>query len=351
MKQYFFVKSTYSFLLWLLMIMVIFTSCEDDSPSNPTNPGPDPKVLIFNQGVDQENNASIYEFNLRTEGIQAFVYDSVNTRKLGDGLYSATEQDGFLYLVLKGSGVIEVIDQFSYISNGAISGFNAPEYILPVSTTKAYVTDAGGDSLSILDLRFGRIIGGIKVPGPIEEIAEIDDILFVASPERAYLYVIDLQTEMLIDSVQVGYGNSYLEVDTNDKLWVFNISTDQQGNNASLHRVNPFSLELEQSFDFESKVTHSDLSMNPGKDTLYYLNNGVFRIAITDDEAPSDPLIRQTGSVSFYSIAIEPISRNIYVSDIGDGRSPGNMLRHNPDGSGKDVNAVGINPSGFLFVR
>ena len=69
---------------------------------------------------------------------------------------------------------IEVIDVGSFSSLHTITGFNSPRSFLPVSSTKAYVTDLYSNSIQIVNLNSSTITGSILVNGWTEDLIQYD---------------------------------------------------------------------------------------------------------------------------------------------------------------------------------
>ena len=84
-------------------------------------------------------------------------------------------------------------------------------------------------------------------------------------------------------------------------------------------------------------------------DTIYFLNNGVWRMSENDSILPMTPLIASSGN-SFYGLGIDAVRHEIYVSDAIDYVQKGKILRYYSDGTLKNSFLAGIIPGDFLFL-
>ena len=90
------------------------------------------------------------------------------------------------------------------------------------------------------------------------------------------------------------------------------------------------------------------LKMNGSNDTLYFLNNGVFRMAISETTLPASVFIAQDGR-NFYGIGINPHNGNIYIADAIDYVQRGKIYIYHPNGTQMDSFLAGIIPGDFYF--
>lgn len=339
--------------LWILLGMLAgIQGCDnDDDPVGPVNLPEGPRVLIINEGGFQAGNASLDVFSLRDNVMSSSVFDSVNLRPLGDVFQSLTITDASAFLVINGSGKIEVIDTETYRSNGTITGLLSPRYMLPVNSIKAYVSDLAANSIQVLDLRFGTVPNTIPLPGWSEQMVRVDDLVYVANLSREYLYVIDPAQDAVVDSIEVALGGSELEVDAQGNIWLFCVTDFNVQNNARLFQIDPRTRSVIQDLDFQQQIFYTDMDMNGGKDTLFFLNTDLYRMPVSAQALPSQPFITAQGGANFYGLGVDPETSIIYLADATDFSSRGFMARHRPDGVAIDLKPVGVIPSDFFFLR
>ncbi len=173
--------------------------------------------------------------------------------------------------------------------------------------------------------------------------------IFVTNSSTDYLYIINPDTDLLTDSVLISKGaNSILE-DQNGKLWILCGGDYLNTYYATLYRINPVNNQVENNFTFSSGEFPSRLCINGSRDSLYYLNNGIYKMGIEELSRPTTPFIASSGN-NFYGLAIDKSKNEIYVSDAIDYIQKGKVFIYRTDGSMIENFLAGIIPGDFLFL-
>src|SRR5690606_38156122 len=147
------------------------------------------------------------------------------------------------------------------------------------------------------------------------------------------------------DSVYVGLWASSLVSDKNDKVWVLS-GGDGQNEKGRLSRIDPVSNTVEAFFSFGASDSPFNLCINKTRDSLYYLNSGVFRFVIDGTSLPAEALIK-AGTRNFYGLDVNPGDYKIYVSDALLFIERSNIYVYDVSGSQKHMFKGGINSNGF----
>lgn len=337
----------------LVLGLLSFISCRSDKPEiKPQVPVvvlPGKDVFIINEGNYQWGNASLSFYESFKGTVREDVFRSENQRSLGDVCQSMEIFNGKAYIVVNNSNKIEIVDPVSFRSLGKIQGLRAPRYFLGVSKSRAYVTDLYSNAVSVIDLNSNTRIKDIPCAGWTEEMVLSQGKVFVTNLRKEYLFVIDTATDALEDSIKVGASPNSIQEDKNGKLWVLCGGNSSKNVAGSLHKIDPATKQVELSLSF-GDVTDGpgSLDMNGTKDTLYFLKQGVYRMAIANAVLPSAPLIRQNDFL-FYGLGIDPLTGVIYVSDAVDYVQKGKIFRYSPAGTLIGKFEAGIIPSDFYF--
>lgn len=344
------IKIHSSYLITTLLVLLL-SSCRKDKPPKETEQSiqiiQNGGVYITNEGNFQYGNATVSYYDIASETAIEDLFQPANHTALGDVCQSMYLFNNKAYIVLNNSEKIEVVNPTTFISIGTISGFTSPRYFLPVSNDKAYVTDIYSGKISIVNLNSQSISGAIPCQGATEELVLAYGKAFVTNTKRNYVYVIDTDGDIMTDSVLVSYGSNSIVEDKNGKLWV--LCEGKSGIPAGLHRFNPINGEVEQSFQFSNPSDRPwRLQINGSNDTLYFLNKGVFQMAITADNLPESPLIATDGRM-LYALGVDPQSGTIYLSDAIDYVQRGRIYRYLPNGSLIGSFLAGTIPNGFYF--
>lgn len=306
-------------------------------------------VYITNEGNFQFGNAKVSYYDPTQTTATEDLFQPVNNRPLGDVCQSMCIFNGKAYLVINNSNKIEVVNPNTFVSSAIITGFTSPRYFLPVSNNKAYVTDFTSNNIAIVDLSNNVISGHIPCNGWTEELALAYGKAFVTNQRRNKVYVINTLTDVLTDSIAVGYASNSIVEDKNGKLWILCGGSQTNSISASLHRINPVTNIIEQTFTFPN-LSDSPwrLDINGTNDTLYFLNNGVYRMAINSSSLSTTPFIAQSSNL-FYGLGIDPTSSVVYVSDAVDYVQRGVIYRYKADGTLINTFLAGIIPGDFYF--
>ncbi|MBV6405551.1 MAG: YncE family protein [Flavobacteriales bacterium] len=338
-------------LLCLALLALGSSSCRKDRPGPPDDTpvvvGSD-GVYITNEGNFGWGNATV-SYHDRTNGTTVEdLYAPANGSALGDVCQSMTLFNDRGYLVVNNSGKVVVVDPQTFVATATITGFSSPRYLLPVSNGKAYVTDLFADAIAVVDLVTNTITGSIPVPGRTEELALAYGKAFVTAPEGDQVLVIDTATDQLIDSIPVSIGGSSIRQDANGRLWVLCGGSMGGGIAPALHRFDPATLAVEASFAFPASASPWRLTINDAHDVLYFLDGGVYRMAIHDSVLPTNAFI-PADNRNFYGLGVDPDNGTIYVSDAVDYVQHGVVLRYSPGGTELGSFLAGIIPGGFCF--
>lgn len=338
--------------LTILVSLPLLNSCKSDKPEDINEPQivvNSKSVYICNEGNFQFGNASISYYNPSQNECSEDIFKSNNNSNLGDVCQSMTFFNGKAYIVVNNSHKIEVVNLSTFQRIATINGFNSPRYFLPINNSKAYVTDLYENRIAILDLNTNSISNYIPCNGWTEKLKMMYGKVFITNQRSDKLYVINAINDQITDSIPLKEGGNSVIEDKTGKLWVLCGGNRVSSIPGGLYRINPSTNEVEQSFPFtSSNTTPWRLTVNATNDTLYWLNNGVYRMAINDSSLPTAPFIDQSGS-NFYGLGIDPSTNEIYISDAIDYVQKGVIYRYQSNGNLINTFRAGIIPGEFYF--
>jgi DNA-binding beta-propeller fold protein YncE len=331
--------------------LLIAAGCVKDKPVVEAQPAVtlsnNKKVYVVNEGNFTYNNSSLSLYDPGTAQAVEDFFKSQNNVSLGDVAQSLTFFQNRFYIVVNNSGKIVICNE-QLKQQTTVTGLASPRYLLPVTNSKAYVSDFKSNNIYVLNLSSSTITGSIYCPGWTEQMALIYNKAFVTNKYRNYLYVINTATDTKSDSVNVGPDAGSVVIDRNDQVWVLSSGDPAKNINASLKRINPLSLQVEKTMNFPSGAYPNSLCLNRGKDTLYYLDNGICRLSVSDFSLPSAPLVAK-GSKNFYGLGVNPNDYCIYAADVLDYTQRSNVYVYDANGNQKFFFKAGINSNGFYF--
>ncbi|MDX9750200.1 MAG: hypothetical protein RBT71_03880 [Flavobacteriales bacterium] len=337
-------------LLPLLIGAALITACRKDKPEPPTDQPitvGEGGVYITNEGNFGWGNAGVSYFDIASGNVVEDLYEPANGMSLGDVCQSMRLFNGKGYVVVNNSGKVVVVDPNSFIATATITGLTSPRHFLAVSNGKAYVTDMQANALTVIDLSTNSITGSIPCPGWTEEPALAYGKAFVTAQTRNYVYVIDTATDQLVDSIAVSRGGNSIVEDANGKLWV--ACMGGAGTLPALYRIDPIARQVEAAFPFPS-ASHDPwrLTTNGDHSVLYFLDQHVYRMAVTDTALPVAPFIPANGR-NFYGLGVDPNNGTVYVADAIDYVQRGVVFRYAADGAPIGDFLAGRIPGGFVF--
>lgn len=338
--------------LFLFLILFILSSCVKDKPQEPVKTAvsinPDNKVLIVNEGNYGWGQGSVSVYDPVSETVIQDYYSQQNNSTVGNVCQSITKHNNNYYIVINNSNKVIVVNANDFVKKATITGLNSPRYLLPITYSKAYVSDLYQNSLQIVDLNTNTISGSIACKNGTEEMALIYNKAFVTCGNSNYCYVVNTETDMVTDSINVGFGASSVVIDKNAKVWVLSGGNTSNSQTGKLIRINPLTLQIETNLSFTASDSPKSLRINKTRDTLYYLNKGVNQFLISNNQLPVSPLVSQ-GTKVFYGLGISPKDYRIYVSDAIDYIQKSKIEMYDVNGNFKSSFLAGIISNGFVF--
>jgi YVTN family beta-propeller protein len=337
--------------LFLIITCSLLLSCVKDKPpvNQPVNVqlSNSGKVYIVNEGKFNSGDAAVSLYDPGTGQVVENYFQSQNNTTLGDVAQSMNYFNLNYYIVVNNSNKVVICDA-QMKKKATISGLSSPRYILPVSNSKAYVSDLFSNFISVVSLNTNSLTGTIACAGWTEKMVMLYNKVYVTNMYRNYVYVINAANDTKIDSIFVGPNAGSIVVDKNDNIWVLSEGDQSKNINGSLSRYNTTSSQVDKVMIFSNGDSPFNLCLNKTKDTLYYLNNGVYRISINDNFLPGSAFIAKNGR-NFYGLGINPNDYNIYVSDAIDYVSKSGIYIYSPSGAEKSNFKAGINANSFYF--
>jgi hypothetical protein len=353
---------------FLLLAVIIALSCCQKNIDEIVEPGGEEPpivpesyengIFIVNEGNFNWGNASISFINGKDYLVQNDIYQLANKRNLGDVAESMKIFNNMGFIVVNNSNCVEVVSLKDFKSIKTITGFNSPRNIEIIDSNKAYVTNMVRD-IAVVNLKSLTITKTIHFQDWTESMILYNDYLFVTSignyvssnvMRKAKIEIIRTSDDEVIDSITTGKEPLSILIDRKQKIWVLCTGGYDKYENPSLLRIDPELKIVEKTFLFDKEIdTPSKLCINPSGDTLYYLNNGVYKMAVSDASLPSQPMIPSDGHL-FYGLGVNPGNGNLFVSDAVDYAQNGWVYQFNQS-TGNLIKAfrAGRIPGSFCF--
>lgn len=358
----------------LLIPITIAIGCSNvgDEPETKFEENSD-GIFILNEGNFNAGNASLSYYNPQTKTVENGVFMRANDRKLGDTAQSITLFDGTVYIAVENSGIIWGIDPNTFKVKGQLtaSGTNIinPRYIHRINSSKAYVTDLYSPYVNIFNPATFQYLGAVPTGqeavngyASTEEMVSYGKYVFTNCWSYSdKILVIDTDKDIVDEVIQLSSKQpKSMKIDRNGKIWVitdagYTTSTDSYGDNIPyLYTIDARTRKIEKAQALDTDEANVQIAMNGSRDTLYVINNDIYRMAITDSHIPVRPFINAPVDENgrrhkLYGIGVNPRNSDIYVADAVDYSQAGVVYRYSSKGELIDKFSVGINPNSFCF--
>ena len=309
-------------------------------------------VFILCEGNFMYGNATMSFYLPSTGELQNEVFARANGMKLGDVAQSMTLHDGVGYVVVNNSGIIFGIDPETFLVRKVIRGIGSPRYML-FAADKAYVTSLYEPRIAVLDPATTQPVGAIDTGDhtSTEQMVVVGNRLFVTcwSYDDTVL-VIDTATDTIEAEIEVRPQPRQMALDAHGKLWVLTDggAEGQTRQAPALYRIDPATLAVEREFVFRIGDSPKGLCVGVDGETVYFLNEDVWRMAADAEELPAQPYIRAHETI-YYALGVDPHSGDLYLGDAIDYQQQGVVYRFSAEGVPLDTLRVGITPTAFCF--
>ena len=316
-------------------------------------------LFILNEGNFQYGNATLSYYDPLSGKVDNEVFFRANGMKLGDVAQSMTMYGGRGWIVVNNSHVIFAIDPVTFKEKGRIENLTSPRYIMFLSDEKAYVTQLWDNRIFIVNPSDYSISGYIEVPGmemgngSTEQMVRYGRYVFCNCwSYQNRIIKIDTYTDEVVAQLEVGIQPASLALDRDDKLWTITdggYEDSPYGHEApALYKIDAETFTVETKMRFRMDDTPSELQLNSARDTLYWINDGIWKMGIRDSRLPVRPFL-ESKNTKYYGLTVSHFDGDVYVADAIDYQQQGIIYRYSPSGKLLDEFYVGITPGAFCW--
>lgn len=320
---------------------------------------PSPGLFIVCEGNFQYGNATLSFYNPQNNSVQNEIFFRANTMKLGDVAQSMTIFNNTGWIVVNNSHVVFAIDTDSFREIGRIENLTSPRYIHFISDHKAYISQLWDNRITIIDPSSFSVTGYITVPdmpsvtASTEQMVQWQNYVFVNCwSYQNRILKIDSETDKVVAQLTVGIQPNSLVIDKFNHIWTITdggFEGSPYGYEApALYCIDPDTFSILKVFTFNLGDSPSEIRINGTGDTLYWINNDIWRMDVSSSALPSVPFIPFIDT-RFYGLTIDPLSDEIYVADAIDYAQQGMIYRYSHSGSLIDSFYVGVTPGAFCW--
>lgn len=335
----------------ILLLLAVFSSCkkQEVGPQCPTCEEEvvptTTDVLIGCEGNFGWGNASLTLYDPVNQSTAQQVFQNVNGFSLGDVLQSFCQVEDKLYIIMNNSGKIEVIDTANYASLGTITGLNSPRFMV-ASNGIGYVSDLYNNGISVIDLSSNLVIDTIQTGSWTEHLLLDGDYLYIGCPDTNWVLQLHIPTSIFTDTIVVGKSPSGIVKAASGHIWMISSG----GYNEEIPNLVEYDgTTTVQTFPFTTiSESPSQLRYNSLSNELFYLNQDVYSFDVSGSSLPTSPVIESNSSI-YYGMNIDPINSEIYVTDAVDYVQSGRVIRFDSLYNPIDTFSTGIIPQAIWF--
>ncbi len=316
-------------------------------------------LFICNEGNFQYGNGSLSYYDPETRKVENDIFYRANGYRPGDVIQSMTMHNGLGWVVSNNSHVVFAIDPVTFREVGRIENLPSPRYIYFVSDTKAYISQIWDNRIVVINPRTYAVTGYITVPdmaagsGSTEQMVGMGRYVYCNCwSYQNRLIKIDTETDRVVASLRVGIQPTSVVLDRMGRLWTLtdggyegSITGSEQ---PALVRVDPESFTVERRYELTGGGRPGELQVNGSRDTLYWIDNDVWRMDIGATHVPVRPFLEQRGTI-YYGLTVDPVRGDVYVADAIDYQQAGRIYRYTAGCKLVDQFNVGITPGAFCW--
>ncbi len=341
--------------LGVLIICFIILSCKKKNvETNEQVLSISEGYLVLNEGLFNQNNASLTWYDGKTGNVTLDVFQTNNQRGLGDTGNDMMRYGDKIYVVVNVSSIIEVLDANTLKSVKQIpmiagNKSKQPRNILGYGSN-VFVSCFDG-YVDVIDTVSFQIIKRIKVGDNPENLCLLNQQLLVANsgglnpPQMdSTISIVDLNMLSEVKRIIVGINPGNIIKGLKDHVYVIS-----RGNyNDVVPRwklVNVISGEIEKNFN------ENILNMEIFQDSLLLINTNNKSLSLFSMKKNTSKLndfISLSGFVNLYNIQFLPNKNEICITDANGYVNQGYVSIFDTNGKLKEKFKVGLNPSKII---
>lgn len=343
-------------VLGLLVLASAFQACtEDPKDEAVVKPAAD-GVFVMNEGAFGKGNASLDLYSINAGSVTSNVFETNNSRPLGDVLQSGIINNGKIYLIVNGSGNIEVLNASDLKVVKTITGIKSPRYMV-IKGGLGYVSNWDRSNVIVLDLSTNTIKDSIAVGFGPEQMEIVNDNLYVTNSFENSISVVNLSTKA-VTPLTTEDAPSAISTDSNGKLWVLcsgsykgTYSDTTDDSYPYLMMIDPSSNTIAKKMKFSSKGNHPGKMVYDKKSNSAYVVDGskLYAVNSTATSFPTSTAFTLSSEITYlYGISVDPNTGDIYIANASF-TGPSKSFRYTSAGVLKGSFTTGVGTNGFLF--
>ncbi|WP_313579400.1 YncE family protein [Chishuiella sp.] len=369
----------YKLIFSFIIVLISLYSCQQDNyvfdgddtdvtdPENTELSG----FYVLNEGNYGTNSASLDFMDLENGVYKSDIYATANptiVKELGDTGNDVKIYGSKMYAIINGSNIIEVmnaktakhlatisLDNGRYIkfANGKAYATSYAPISTDISSSNGKVVEIDTLTLAITrELEVGRQPDGLEIVGNELFVANSGGYTTTNDYENT-VSVIDLSSFVETSKIEVGINLNQIEKDSDNDLYI-----SSRGNysdvSSNLYVIDSQSHQVKKTFNLPISNFTIDNNQLYYYSYSYVTSSATYGLintkteTVTSSDFITDSNVKDI--VSPYSISVNPISKDIYITDAGNYTSSGYLYSFDKNGVYKTKVATGIIPGHIAFL-
>jgi len=348
-------------LLFILFTLAICVACKKD----PIQPQVQTQfingIFCLNEGLFQQNNASLSYYDLDSSKIKHQQFSGVNGRGLGDTandmIYFEYKGQAYYAIAVDISSQIEIITAENLESIAQLGLFenNVPQSPRALKFHNGFLYSINfAGTISVISIDDFTVVKTITVGPNPEYAATVNNELFCVNtgglnfPDYdKTISVIDLTTQMVSQTFESDINCGEIISDQDQELYLIS-----RGNYSNvlpkLLRIDPTSYAVMESFDINI------VFMTYDEGFIYYYDateNGIYRFNTSTESIELNQLINCNTIDDFYGIYICPKTKDIYLVDANGYTSSSTIKCYSQQGVFRYEFITNLNTGKLIFTK
>lgn len=303
----------------LVGFLLVFSSCTDEEKDTTSNYVTG--TFIVNEGPFMGGTGTItyYDGNNVTQDV---FENQNNGNVLGNIAQSMIKFSDRYFIAVNNAAKIQVVDVTNFKSVGEIKNITLPRYFA-ATQNRLFVTSWASDFttgfINELDPVNLKVLSSKAINGLAERIIARDNFLYVSISSNSFsalprnILVMDINTNNIVDSIQVGDNPSDLTFDKNGDIWVtcsgFTDFTDPTlSTSGSIHKITG----RKSVFSYPILNGSKSIAVDKKKENIYYISNKKVLEHNINNTSGADKTVIEG---AFYSMGYNNRSEELFLGE------------------------------------
>ncbi|RAU84161.1 YncE family protein [Pontibacter arcticus] len=371
-------RHTFKTILSAFALILILASCRENEEPIPAEveevPGQGSSFYLLNEGNMNMNKASLDFYDAKAGKYKRNIYEEANpevTLGLGDVGNDAQVYGGKLYVVVDVSGKVEVLDvrtgkrlkQISIKNCRYITFHQGKAYVSSYNANIGSTGTANG-FVAQIDTATLAIERTVTVGRQPEGVAIVGEKLYVANsggynPEQLErtISVVDLNTLKETNRIEVADNLHRLKADKYGDLYVTSRG-NSKGETAKLFVIGTQTASVKHTFDVAGNfwidedlgyIISTVQDKTTGNRTIRYSLIDIKEEKLLPQSFIEDAAAKEISKP--YGIAVDPVTKAVYLTDAKDYVTPGTLYCFNKEGKKVWSVTTGDIPAHIAFIK